>query len=119
MKGLLIRPPWIDLILSGRKTWEMRSRDTAHRGEFLLIQSGSGLIVGQANLVGTQKLHPAQFGQTKRHHCVDDLALLNRWCYAWILEDIQKFDTPIPYTHPQGAVIWVQLPSFDGAHFMR
>lgn len=116
MKGLLIRPPWIDMILSRQKTWEMRASDTSHRGVFLLIQSGSGLIVGQANLVGTQKLEPAQFEQTKCYHCVDDLSLLNRWCYAWILEDIQRFDFPIPYTHPQGAVIWVKLPSLGGLH---
>lgn len=115
MKGLLIRPPWIHMILCRQKTWEMRSRDTSHRGEFFLIQSGSGLIVGQANLVGTQKLCPSQFEHTKRFHGVDDHTLLERWCYAWMLEDIHAFDTPIPYTHPQGAVIWVQLPDFHRA----
>lgn len=102
MKGLLIRTPWINLILNGQKKWEMRSRDTTHRGEFLLIQSGSGLIVGQANLVGTQKLHPAQFGQTKRYHCVDDLALLNRWCYAGYWKIFKSLIPPSHTRTPKG-----------------
>jgi len=38
VKALIIADPWIDLILDGRKTWEMRSRNTGHRGWFGLIR---------------------------------------------------------------------------------
>src|SRR5438552_15192109 len=53
MKGLIIREPWISLILSRKKTWELRSRDTRVRGRIALIQKGSGTVVGVAELVGT------------------------------------------------------------------
>jgi hypothetical protein len=29
--------------------------------------------------------------------------------HAWELRDAVLFDTPVPYRHPQGAVIWVTL----------
>lgn len=53
MTGLIIAEPWIGLILEGRKTWEMRSRDTPVRGQIGLIRKGSKSVVGVAELVGT------------------------------------------------------------------
>lgn len=49
--ALIIREPWIGLILDGRKTWEMRSHATTKRGVIGLIRQGSGLIVGTARIV--------------------------------------------------------------------
>jgi hypothetical protein len=44
--GLVIDKPWIDLILDGKKTWEMRSTLTKKRGKIALIRKGSkaGLV---------------------------------------------------------------------------
>ena len=53
MKGLIIDEPWIGFILSGRKTWEMRSRNTQIRGRIGLIRKGSKMVVGVADLVDT------------------------------------------------------------------
>jgi hypothetical protein len=41
MRGLIIREPWISLILSGKKTWEMRSKSCPQRGVIALILKGS------------------------------------------------------------------------------
>jgi len=41
MKALSIKPPWIELILSGRKTIEVRSWKTDYRGPLLLVSSKS------------------------------------------------------------------------------
>jgi hypothetical protein len=53
MKGLIIKEPWISLILSRKKTRELRSRDTRVRGRIALIRKGSGTVIGVAELVGT------------------------------------------------------------------
>ena len=29
--------------------------------------------------------------------------------YAWVLKDVIRFKTPVPYKHPSGAVTWVTL----------
>ena len=41
VKGLIIADPWIGYIISGTKTWEMRSRNTTIRGRIALIRKGS------------------------------------------------------------------------------
>jgi hypothetical protein len=51
MKGLIIKSPWIDKILAGEKTWEIRGSNTKIRGKISLIKSGSGMILGKADLV--------------------------------------------------------------------
>lgn len=29
--------------------------------------------------------------------------------FARVLEDVRRYDVPVPYEHPSGAVIWVLL----------
>lgn len=46
--------------MSGKKTWEMRSRNTRVRGRIALIRKGSKTVVGVADLVDTlTELSPA------------------------------------------------------------
>ena len=109
-RGLVIKSPHIDNILSGHKIWEMRSRRTNMRGKIGLIKSGSGLIVGTAEIVDC--LDALDFGErmnTQKNHHVYNLYDLEKWKYPWVLRNAQKLPEPIPYDHPQGAVIWVNL----------
>lgn len=110
-KGLIIRQPWVEFILSGQKTWEMRSTSTKVRGPFAIIEQGTGLIVGVANLVGV--MEPMTLGQlmsTKHNHHVDydNNRELLKWDRAWVLEDVKRIE-PKPFQQKQGAVIWVNL----------
>jgi len=109
-RALIVKKPWIDLILSGEKTWEMRSRKTHLTGWIGLIEQGAGLIVGKAFLTGGW-LKPSKQELIDNHsrHLVDDAFLLEYWCYAWTLEQAERFEIPIPYKHPRGAVIWVKI----------
>ena len=110
-KGLIIGQPWIDLILDGYKTWEMRTTGTKFRGEFALIQKGTGLIVGISNLVDSlAPLSPEELIVFKHKHNVDyekQPELLN-WNTPWVMENSRRIP-PIRYKHRQGAVIWVSL----------
>ena len=49
MRALLIRHPHIDLILDGKKIWEIRGSRTSVRGTIALVPSGSGTVVGVCN----------------------------------------------------------------------
>jgi ASCH domain len=51
VKGLIIREPWIGMIMDGSKTWELRTQHTTMRGEIALIRKGTGQIVGVADLI--------------------------------------------------------------------
>lgn len=114
LKGLIIRTPQIDYILSGAKTWEMRSTGTAVRGKIGLIRKGSGLVAGTVDLVGCMgPLTDEQMKANQHCHLISPDRLsepqIAKWRYAWILESAAPLRQPVPYRHPRGAVIWVTL----------
>ena len=108
-KGLIIKKVWLDKIFDEGKVWEMRTTKTKIRGKILLIESGSGMIMGEAQLMYCSdkpiSRHPSQL----KLHQVEDSELLKKWKYAWGLSFAKRYKEPIPYKHPQGAVIWVNL----------
>jgi hypothetical protein len=112
MKGLLIKFPWVNFILEGRKTWEIRGSNTHIRGRVGIIQSGTGTVLGTVNIVDCIELTMEDYQQNSVRHCVTSersLQLPYKKTYAWVLEDPIVLETPLPYKHPRGAVIWVDL----------
>jgi len=112
MKGLIIKKHWLDLVLSGQKPWEIRGSKTSVHGTICLIESGSGLIKGTVEVNSCIKpLSVETLKQTRYLHCIDDLSIIKyKTPYAWQMNFPVRFDNPIPYKHPRGAVIWVNLP---------
>ena len=113
MKALVVAEPWIGLILSGRKTWELRSRRTQHRGPFALIRKGSGTVVAVAELVAClPPLSAASMATTMAHHLIppedQSSAVDAGWVVPWCLRGVRAVP-PIRYQHPPGAVTWVRL----------
>lgn len=110
-RALVVQTHWCNLILKGIKSWEMRSTRTNVRGTIGLIESGSGLIVGKANLTDSLDalLGSEYFNHTDKHQINDPALALSKWKYPWVLEDAHIFVDPIRYSHPKGAVIWVRL----------
>jgi hypothetical protein len=118
MKALIIDEPWISNILEGRKTWEMRSRSTEHRGRFALIRKGSGLVVGVAELSGCRgPLSLSELRESAARHAIPveryESGELLKWNVAWELRNARPLSRPVPYEHPSGAVIWVQLSTAE------
>jgi len=113
MTGLVIKSPWIDLILQGQKTWEIRGKNTAQRGRIALIKSKSGCILGRCRLVdcvGPLSLEQLRETTEKHHIPLNGLTELPyEKTYAWVLAEPTLLAKPIPYKHPSGAVIWVRL----------
>lgn len=112
MKGLIIREPWIDCIFEGKKTWEIRGSNTNIRGKIALIKSGTGKVFGTVDLVDCKKLSLSEYKQAEVYHQVpteNQTEAPYKQTYAWVLENAKLFPEPVPYEHPKGAVIWVNL----------
>ena len=115
MKALIIDEPWIGLILSGAKNWEMRKTVCHFRGRFALIRKGSGAVVGTARLIDS--LLPldtsAAYAAAEPFHRIPagrrDQAFADGWRTPWVIGDVRPLGRPVPYSHPSGAVIWVNL----------
>ncbi len=89
MKTLSIKQPWAELIVSGKKTIELRNWNTKFRGKFLIHASKIpdkkgmkrfgfdelpvGKIVGQAELIDVKK-YPSKesHAQDKDKHLAED-----------------------------------------------
>ena len=116
MKGLIIKTPWIDKILDGEKIWEIRGSKTKIRDTIALIKSGSGTVVGICDLEDV--IGPLSISKLKRSRSFHAIPP-NRFktgspypsTYAWVLNNVRRLNKPVPYDHPKGAVIWVNLPT--------
>ena len=111
MKGLIIREFWLNKILSNEKIWEIRSSNTKIRGKVYLIQSGTKHIYGECDIIDSKKLNLLEYQNNKDKHCIlNELEKLPyKNTYAWIMSNAKRYENPIPYKHPMGAVIWVNI----------
>lgn len=50
MRALSVRQPWASMIASGRKTIEVRTRRTHHRGELLIVSTARPADLGPAGV---------------------------------------------------------------------
>lgn len=113
LRALVIDQPWIELILSGQKSWEMRSTSTSIRGPIALIEKGSGTVVGTAILEDSRDpLTPLEMATWRHAHQIPaqlSEAAGFKWFTPWVLSDVVRLSEPVGYRHPSGAVIWVTL----------
>jgi len=110
-KALVVKKKWLDLILAGKKTWEIRGSSTSKRGwvHFAESQAG-GKLRGRARLVNCFPVPTESFQRHYKKHCVPSLTMVPYVkIYAWVLEDAEEFEKPFEYEHKQGAVIWVDV----------
>lgn len=110
MKALIIKKPWVDYILDGKKTWEIRGSKTNIRGQIELIQSGSGLVVGSCEIIDCRELTIEDYKSNIDKHNIQEVTTLPyKKTYAWIISNAKRYTEPKKYKHPQGAIIWVNL----------
>ena len=106
--ALVVKKRWLDKILAGQKTWEIRQGPTAKRGWIHFAQSGfTGKVMGRARLVGCHRVSRSSFEPAYCHHCEgswDDVKYKKP--YAWVLEDAERFERPFDYEYKNGAVIF-------------
>ena len=113
MIALVIKSPFIERILDGEKTWEIRGSRNNIRGPIGLIRSGSGLIFGVCEVIAC--LGPLTGNQFRRNArkagMKQNEAVLGYYTktFAWVLARPRRFNAPVSYKHPTGAVIWVKL----------
>jgi hypothetical protein len=111
--GLVIREPWIGKILSGEKTWEMRSTAVRKRERIALIRKGAGIVVGTAWLIDSRPpLTRENYMDYCDKHAIPvsmlDEVITNKWLHPWVLADARRLPRPVPYRHA-GGVTFVTL----------
>ncbi len=108
--ALIIKKKWLDLILSGKKQWEIRGVSTTKSGWIHLAQSkAGGKILGRAFLQECLKVPRTSFMKHMELHRISKISEVSyKSIFAWVLTDAERFTPPLSYDHSQGAVIWVK-----------
>ena len=105
-RALIVQRLWCEKILADIKPWEMRSSRTKVRGWIGLIEAGTGLICGKAELVDSLDPLAAEeyFKHIDKHQIPQGMpGVSEKWKFPWVLRNVVRFEKPIPYTHPKGA----------------
>ena len=108
--ALVVKKHWLDLILAGKKDWEIRGVKTTRRGWIHLAESkATGKLMGRVRLVDCRAVARESFMEHADHHRVENVEDVKyKNIYAWVLESAERFDKPFGYMHAPGAVIWVK-----------
>lgn len=119
-KGLIVRAPWAQALVTGAKTWELRNRPTQVRETIAILEGGSCLLRGAVDIVDCiGPLGPADLKKAvaaghilpEEIHDADHAPV-----YAWVVENPVSFE-PLRYRHPRGAVTWVRMEGDLGCMF--
>ncbi len=114
MNALIIKKEHLDKILSGEKIWEIRGSRTHKREKIGLIESGSGSVVGECDLIDCiGPLSSDGYIKNSDKHKSLNVKLSYKNTFAWVLENAVRYDLPKKYEHPKGAIIWVKLNTIN------
>lgn len=122
-QALVLEQPWLEKILDGEKTWEIRGGNTYFRGWLGLIDrdaqddDGRRLLKGIAYLDAVKgPLSRKDIENNVKHHRIPK-AFLDFYSgvrykkpFAWVLKDAQRLDPPIPVQVQTNKGSFVSLP---------
>ena len=112
IRGLIIREPYVKLIVEGKKTWELRRLNTKIRGYVALMYRGK--LYGFAKLNDVFKMKVDKLKKYYSKHLTENVAI-DKYAndkaelYVWIFSDPIKLPKPIDISYPKGAQVWVKL----------
>ncbi len=128
MKCLSVSQPFADLIVSGKKTIELRKWNTNFRGEFLvhsplkirtndckrlkiLKKLVTGAIIGKVEIIDVKKYNSkSEIKADYKKHLASTDFFNNK--YGFVLKNPKSFRIPIPYKGKLG-FFDVKLPKTD------
>lgn len=115
MKCLSLKQPFAELLVSGKKTIELRKWNTKFRGKFLIHASkridkerakslgidytklSIGAIIGCATLYDVKEYrNKAEFKKDKNKHYAD-IKKFGSYKYGFMIRKAHRLRTPVPY----------------------
>jgi predicted transcriptional regulator len=116
MRCLKIDDKWVNLILNGSKTWEIRRRNTLIRERIALGNTKTKRVVGYATIVDSFEMTVEELKKYNDKHQANDF--LDKYfdgrkiLFAWVLEDIKVETKPKSYSHSTGS--WCKVKTIVG-----
>ena len=102
---MIVGEHWLQLILSGRKIVELRSRRAALG--FVWIAKGN-VIYASAVLTRQELLSEAAFKRLREAHCVSTAKPYPQTHGIW-MEQVQQLRKPVPFLRLAGSIGWARV----------
>jgi hypothetical protein len=107
MRCLKMDDKWVNLVLSGKKVWEIRTRGTNIRERIALGNTKTKCCAGYVTIVDSVEITVAELLKYNDKHQANDFlkqyAKNSDSLFAWFLKDIEIELNPKPYTYSTGA----------------
>lgn len=113
MRCLKIDEKWVNLILSGKKTWEIRRTNTIIRERIALGNKKIKRCVGYATIVDSLEKSLDELEQYSSKHQANDF--LRKYAkgrdtlYAWVLDDIEVEPEPDSRLYSYSRGCWCKI----------
>jgi hypothetical protein len=112
--GIILKSEWLEMVLSGRKTWELRAMKTNKRERVALAQSGTSLLLGDVEITGCVELDDVLVrANIEKHgvplHRLAEYVSDDKNIFAWEIARPRRYKEPIPYTRARGQMTWIDL----------
>ena len=108
IKGLIVRKPFIDLILSGRKRYEIRKTSTRFRGKIALVWRGRAYGTVRLTDVLRKPIEELDFLEPSERRFLERYSKGLTHLFLWELRDPVRFIEPVPIFR-RGAQTWIRL----------
>jgi len=107
MRCLKMNDKWVNLVLSGKKTWEIRTQNTNIRERIALGNTKTKCYVGYATLSDSVEMTVAELLKYNDKHQANDFlkqyAKNRETLFAWILKDVVVEPNPKAYSYSTGS----------------
>jgi hypothetical protein len=124
-RAFFLTPHWAALVVSGEKSWELRTAATRIRERVGIIQTGSKAVVAVCNLVAShgplsEDELQATFAKHRTLPADRQRPEGSRpYRHAWELADVRKLIEPVPYRHIPGTQGWARIDPDVAAEVAR
>ena len=106
--ALLMHEKWLNRILDYGKSWEIRGRNTHIRGKIYLARKNC--IYGETHIVDSFPITKEELAANFNLHHVDDLSIVKyKTPHIWMLEDTERYKTPIIFPRKTGQIIFCKV----------
>ena len=110
---LILKQPWLRLILEGKKQLEVRGTSCRKdRGTriYLALSGAGGVVHGSVEFVACHgPLSAAEYARRASQHCVAGSTLPYETTYGWEVRAPERFAEPVWYPQRQGCVVWAKM----------
>lgn len=107
MRCLKMNDKWVNLILSGKKTWEIRTRNIHIREKIALGNTKTKCYVGYATIVDSIEMTIREIFKHNNKHQANDFieqyAKGKETLFIWVLKDIKVEHEPKAYSYSTGS----------------